>query len=112
MSDRRAPRSFPRWPRWAVTPALIAKWEQGLKDSGIKKAELARRLGVTQGALTRLFNGEQHTSSLVKDINSVLALPAPSSLPERVLELLPLVDEGDMPAVIAVLEAMANKKRD
>jgi hypothetical protein len=48
-----------------------------MATKGITRAELSRRIGVSDAAITILFRAETRTSRLVPAINRVLGLTAP-----------------------------------
>lgn len=61
--------------RWIKLPALAAaKMElyRALKDSGVRKAELARRLGISRGNVDRLF--DLHHSTRLELLEAAFAV--------------------------------------
>lgn len=69
----------------AVSPAWRKLVQEWMKSEGIKRNDLAKRLGVTPGAITQLFSTAK-TSKLVPLINRMMILRT-SLLDEDELEL-------------------------
>lgn len=52
-----------------------------MQERGINRAELSRRIKVSDAAITQLFRSSTRTSRLVPHINEVVGLPPPAMTP-------------------------------
>lgn len=66
---------------WPATKEWKAKVLELMEQRGISRAELSRRIRVSDAAITVLFRPETETSRLVPAINSAVGLPQPSMVP-------------------------------
>ena len=73
---------------WPVDEAWKKAVRDDMKREGISQAEMARRIGCKQSALTVLFRAETKQSRLVPMIHRELGRSAPStvSAPDEVLQ--------------------------
>lgn len=74
MAGQRHPKG-PTWPTDARWKADVLRLMAELQ---ISRAELARRVGVSDAAITQLFRSEQQSSRLVPAINRVIGMPPPA----------------------------------
>lgn len=75
---------------YAMADTSFAGWlEAQLREQGISQAELARRAGVTRGAINNILQGERGPGvDLAKGIAKALSLP-----PEQVMRVAGLLPE-------------------
>lgn len=82
-----------------------------MKSKKITRTVLAAEVGLTQGGITRLFNGEQKSSAWVPAINKALGLPAPDdALPDEVVELARALGEADREKVISYIKWLRSQR--
>jgi transcriptional regulator with XRE-family HTH domain len=73
MPGQRRPKGL----MWTTSPAWKRQVTEAMEAAGVTRAELSRRVGVSDAAITQLFSTKTKQSRLVPDINRVLGLTPP-----------------------------------
>lgn len=68
----------PKGPTWIASEKWKREVQHAMKEQGISRAELSRRVRVSDAAITQLFRPSTPTSRLVPLINRALGLTAPT----------------------------------
>lgn len=79
----------------------------------VSRTELAKAVGLTQGGVTRLLDGQQASSARVPAICAFLGVPTPAApLPDEVAELAKqLSDETRDQVVLPFLRLLVRQKK-
>lgn len=87
---------------WFTPPSWKRKVAAAMKAKGISRAELSRRVGVSDAAITQLLRPSSPQSRLVPDINRVLGMTPPTQsdgeIDEALAEFLELWEKLDSDA--------------
>lgn len=103
---------------WPATQEWKNKVLKLMRDKGISRAELSRRAGVSDAAITVLFRSTTKTSRLVPVVNGAVGLPPPAMTPvdldERRAELdalWPSLSEDDRKLLLDTARKFATSKK-
>lgn len=107
----------PGGPAWPVDDEWKRETKSDMRKAGITPAELARRIGCTESALTVLFRPETKQSRLVPKIHRELGRPPPSTITatdeilRRINSRWPSLTRDQRVLVDNLVEQLMNTKR-
>ena len=103
---------------WPATPEWKTKVLELMEKLDINRAELSRRIKVSDAAISILFREETKTSRLVPLVNAVVGLAPPAMTPALVDEyrsqldqIWPDLTETDRKLLIEMAEKIAQRKK-
>lgn len=103
---------------WPATTEWKRKVLELMEQLGISRAELSRRINVSDAAITVLFRETTATSRLVPAVNSVVGLAPPMMLPvdsdamrERLNAVWPRLSEDDRKLLLETAVKFSQRKK-
>lgn len=105
-----AKRRYPTGPRVPMDAAFKAAVQRRLDEREITRAEFARQLGVTRGAITQFF-GDQDSSTLVPAICELLQLPRPGATDDELAVLVAALSDDQRQLLLDLARQLSGKAR-
>jgi AraC-like DNA-binding protein len=103
---------------WHASDAWKRDVQDAMADQKISRAELSRRVGVSDAAITQLFKADTEQSRLVPAINRVLGMPPPTQTSGEVdgdlaelIEIWKRLDEAARKVLLDMAGVAARSKR-
>lgn len=98
--------------RYPMTRAWKALVVDRMVARNLSRAELARQLGVTRGALTQFFGVDQQSSTLVPEVARLLELPMPTmNEDDELAQLVAALSPDDRSALLVLARQLVKGRR-